>query len=42
VPVFFPTLTNVHRDYVTSKDWQLYGTCQGIDFSRVAITKAKG
>ena len=40
--MFFPTLTNVHRDYVTSNDWQLYGTCQGIDFSRVAITKAKG
>ena len=42
VPVFFPTLTNVHREYVTSNDWQLYGTCQGVDFSKLAITKAKG
>jgi ABC-type transport system substrate-binding protein len=42
VPVFFPTLTNVHRTYVTSNDWQLYGSCQGIDFSKVAITTAKG
>jgi ABC-type transport system substrate-binding protein len=41
VPVFFPTLTNVHRKYVTSNDWQIYGTCQGVDFSKLAITKAK-
>jgi peptide/nickel transport system substrate-binding protein len=42
VPVFFPGLTNVHRTYVVSDDWQIYGTCQGVDFSKVAITKAKG
>jgi ABC-type transport system substrate-binding protein len=42
VPVFFPTLTNVHRDYVTSNDWQLYGTCQGVDFSKLAITTKTG
>ena len=42
MPVFFPTLTNVHRTYVVSDDWQIYGTCQGVDFSKVAITKAKG
>jgi ABC-type transport system substrate-binding protein len=41
VPVFFPTLTNVHRTYVTSDDWQIYGSCQGVDFSKVAITTAK-
>ncbi|MCU1457429.1 MAG: putative dipeptide transporter precursor, rane component [Actinomycetia bacterium] len=41
LPVVFPTLTNVHRTYVTSNDWQIYGACQGIDFSKVAITTAK-
>ena len=41
VPMFFPTLTNVHRDYVTSDDWQIYGSCQGVDFSKVAITTKK-
>ncbi|MFA5885215.1 MAG: ABC transporter substrate-binding protein [Acidimicrobiia bacterium] len=41
VPVFFPRLSNVHRTYVTSDDWQVYGACQGIDFSKVAITTAK-
>jgi len=41
VPVFFPTLTNVHRTYVVSDDWQIYGSCQGVDFSKVAITTAK-
>lgn len=41
VPVFFPALTNVHRTYVVSDDWQIYGTCQGADFSKVAITTAK-
>ena len=41
VPVAYPALTNVHRTYVTSKDWQLYGACQGVDFSKVAITTAK-
>ena len=42
VPVFFPQLSNVHRDYVVSDDWQLYGSCQGVDFSKVAITTKKG
>ena len=42
VPVFFPELSNIHRDYVVSDDWQLYGSCSGIDFSKVAITKKKG
>ena len=41
VPVFFPTLSNVHRTYVVSDDWQLYGSCQGVDSSKVAITTAK-
>lgn len=41
VPVFFPTLSNVHRTYVVSDDWQVYGSCQGVDFSKVAITTAK-
>lgn len=42
VPVFFPELSNIHRNYVVSDDWQLYGSCSGIDFSKVAITKKKG
>lgn len=41
VPVFFPTLTNVHRDYVVSDDWQIYGSCQTVDFSKLAITTKK-
>jgi len=41
VPVFFPKLSNVHRNYVVSDDWQIYGSCQGVDFSKVAITTAK-
>jgi ABC-type transport system substrate-binding protein len=42
VPVFFPELSNVHRTYVVSDDWQIYGSCQGVDFSKVAITTEKG
>ncbi len=42
VPVFFPELSNIHRDYVVSDDWQLYGSCSGVDFSKVAITNKKG
>jgi ABC-type transport system substrate-binding protein len=42
VPVFFPKLSNVHRTYVVSDDWQLYGSCQAVDFSKVAITTKKG
>jgi peptide/nickel transport system substrate-binding protein len=41
VPVVYPALTNVHRTYVTSKNWQIYGACQGVDFSKIAITTAK-
>ena len=33
-----PTCT---ATYVVSDDWQLYGSCQGVDFSKVAITNAK-
>ena len=42
MPVFFPGLTNVHRTYVVSDDWQIYGSCQGVDFSKVAITSGEG
>jgi peptide/nickel transport system substrate-binding protein len=41
VPIFYPLLTNVHRTYVVSDDWQVYGSCQGVDFSKVAITTKK-
>jgi peptide/nickel transport system substrate-binding protein len=42
VPIAFPALTYPHRDHVVSDDWQLYGACQGVDFSKLAITTAKG
>jgi ABC-type transport system substrate-binding protein len=42
VPMFFPGLSNVHRTYVVSDDWQIYGSCQGVDFSKVAVTSKKG
>ncbi len=41
VPVVYPVNTEVHRTYVVSKNWQLYGACQGVDFSQLAITTAK-
>ncbi|MBM3692303.1 MAG: hypothetical protein FJW77_03255 [Actinobacteria bacterium] len=41
VPIFFPVLSNVHQKYVVSDDWQVYGSCQGVDFSKVAITTKK-
>jgi peptide/nickel transport system substrate-binding protein len=41
VPIFFPELSNVHQTYVVSDDWQVYGSCQGVDFSKVAITTKK-
>jgi len=41
VPVAFPNVVMPHRTYVVSDDWQLYGACQGVDFSKLAITTAK-
>ncbi|MCU1457430.1 MAG: peptide transporter [Actinomycetia bacterium] len=41
VPIVYPVNTEVHRTYVTSKNWQVYGPCQGVDFSQLAITTAK-
>jgi peptide/nickel transport system substrate-binding protein len=41
VPIVYPVNTEVHRTYVTSKNWQVYGACQGVDFSQLAVTTAK-
>ena len=41
VPIVYPVNTEVHRTYVVSKNWQIYGACQGVDFSKLTITTAK-
>ena len=38
MPVAFPAVTYPHRTEVISDDWQLFGFCQGVDYSRLAIT----